>query len=122
MVAQRRTADMREIRVQMRRLDTVDLEQVPSFVKIDVEGAEYRVLRGMLPVLEQWPTKPAILCEIGWGTAHPEWQQELAAFDRLFALGYRATSLAGEPLDVRTLSRTTDVLFVPDTAPGVSGA
>ncbi len=100
--------------ITVRRFDGIGLTAVPTVIKIDVEGAEYLVLRGLLPALERMPTRPVILCEIGWGSEHPNWQQELEAFDRLTLLGYHALTLDGLPLNVRGLTATSDVLFVPE--------
>jgi FkbM family methyltransferase len=119
MVAAKAGATMRPERIAVRRFDglglpDLDPEVVPSFVKVDVEGAEHRVLAGMLGALTTWPSRPVILCEVGWGSGHPDWAAELAVFERLAGLGYRTVDLDRQPLDVTTLERTTDVLFLPD--------
>ncbi|MGA9276629.1 FkbM family methyltransferase [Ilumatobacter sp.] len=113
MVAGRRTSGMAAISIDVRRFDDLALDVVPDVIKIDVEGAEHRVLSGMQRSLETWTPKPTILCEIGWGTNHPDWEAELAAFAMLEKIGYSAHDLEGEPLDVASLSKTTDVLFLP---------
>lgn len=113
LVAEKASADMTTVSIQVRDFASTGITDVPSFVKIDVEGAEHHVLRGLLPALRRWPVRPVILCEIGWGTSHPAWDEELAVIADLLALGYRCTDLAGEPIEVATLTRTTDVLFVP---------
>ena len=104
---------MTPVDITVSRFDELGIADRPDFVKIDVEGAEYRVLEGMLPAIGAWTTRPVILCEIGWGTSHPAWDAELAAFDRLVALGYTATHVDGRPVDLRALDRTTDIIFVP---------
>lgn len=105
---------MSELQIELRRFDGSRLPSPPCFVKIDVEGAEHLVLAGLLPAIRVWgPDRPVILCEVGWGQAHPAWAAELEVFDRLLALGYEARSLDGEPVDLGSLRRTTDVLFVP---------
>lgn len=114
MVKGRTSADMVPVTVAVDTFDGVGVEGTPCLVKIDVEGAEWRVFGGMLAALERWSPRPAILCEIGWGTQHPDWDAELAAFDRLAGLGYTAHDLAGAPVDVTTISHTTDVLFLPE--------
>lgn len=108
-----RGKQMAPVEVEVVRFDGLGLADVPDLVKIDIEGAEHRVLTGMLPALRRWSPRPAILCEVGWGNGHPEWAQELAAFDALVALGYETRLVDGAPVDVRDLRRTTDVLFVP---------
>jgi len=115
MIAERATEGMSPVTIQVRTFDSSDVDDVPSLIKIDVEGAEYLVLRGLLPALTSWTRKPAILCEIGWGReGHPHWEQELEVFDALAALGYRTCDLGGEPVDLRETSKTTDVLFIAD--------
>jgi len=99
--------------IEVARFDGLAITDVPDLVKIDVEGAEYRVLAGMLPSIALWSPLPVILCEVGWGAGHPEWPQELAAFDALKALGYGTTLVNGDEVDVRDLRSTTDVLFIP---------
>ncbi len=113
-VAERAGADMVPVQVRVVPLADTAITDRPSFVKIDVEGAEYRVLAGMLDALESWDPRPAILCEIGWGRErHPAWEAELEVFARLAGLGYTAHDLVGGPVDVTAVDRTTDVLFLP---------
>lgn len=113
MVAEKRTSGMVPISIDVRRFDDLNLGVVPDVIKIDVEGAEHRVLMGMRESLTKWSPPPAILCEIGWGSNHPDWDAELAAFKMLEDLGYTTVGLDGISVDVNDLTRTTDVLFVP---------
>jgi FkbM family methyltransferase len=108
-----RAKDMTPQRITVRRFEGIGLSVVPSVIKIDVEGAEYLVLRGLLPSLRTWEKRPPILCEIGWGVGHPAWQEELAVFGELAHLGYRATTLEGEPVVLEEVNKTCDVLFLP---------
>ncbi|MBK5218448.1 MAG: FkbM family methyltransferase [Thermoleophilia bacterium] len=48
-----------EVEVELRRLDELELE--PSFVKIDVEGAELEVLHGLRETIER--SRPALMLE-----------------------------------------------------------
>jgi hypothetical protein len=50
---------LKEVAVDLRRID--DLELDPSFVKIDVEGAELGVLRGMRDTIER--SRPVLMVE-----------------------------------------------------------
>jgi FkbM family methyltransferase len=110
-----RAQNMTPQRILVRRFDGIGLTVVPSVIKIDVEGAEYLVLRGLLPALRSWDKRPPILCEIGWGaTGHPAWDQELAVFGELLELGYRATTLEGEPVVLEEVNKTCDVMFLPE--------
>jgi FkbM family methyltransferase len=109
-----RAAKMTPQRILVRRFDGIGLTVVPSVIKIDVEGAEYLVLRGLLPAIRSWEKRPPILCEIGWGAqGHPAWDQELAVFAELTELGYRPTTLEGEPVVLEEIDKTCDVLFLP---------
>jgi FkbM family methyltransferase len=112
MVGEKTHQDMTRVSINVRSFESIGVDAVPSFIKIDVEGAEYRVFKGLLPALERWTSRPAILCEIGWGSNHPDWQKELVVFNALKDLGYRVLDLNQEPIDITTLSKTTDVLFV----------
>lgn len=110
-----RAQDMTRRRILVRRFDNIGLTVEPSVIKIDVEGAEYLVLRGLLPALRRWDRRPPIICEIGWGAGgHPAWAEELAMFSELTALGYRATSLDGLPVVLEEISKTCDVMFLPE--------
>lgn len=81
----------------------------PGFVKIDVEGAEWEVFRGMHHELEAWKTQgplPVMAIEIGFGAAtHPHWAEEASEFEWLFAHGYERIHY-----EVPT---TTDVVLRP---------
>ena len=113
MVADKATADMVASQIQVKAFNGAGITDIPSFIKIDVEGAEHRVFAGMIEALASWTKRPVILCAIGWGVNHPQWEEELAAFGDLAALGYRTVTLEGEPVDVTTLQKTSDVLFLP---------
>ncbi|MEM6784139.1 MAG: FkbM family methyltransferase [Bacteroidota bacterium] len=64
----------------------------PTFVKIDVEGNEERVIRGMLDVLARH--RPVVLCEVHYRVAN--FEAFLAA--TVEPLGYTARTLSGEPM------------------------
>lgn len=114
LVAEQTQHDMVQVPIELRAFDASSLERAPSFIKIDVEGAEYRVLEGLWHALESWSPRPLILCEIGWGSGHPDWERELAVLQRLVDdLGYRVESVSGSPVALADIERTTDVLFLP---------
>jgi FkbM family methyltransferase len=113
MIGQHSVEKMKAMPVQVKAFATCGIQDVPSFIKIDVEGAEHLVLNGMFPALSSWEPKPVILCEVGWGPTHPNLAEQMAALEQLEKLGYRATDLVGDPVDVTTLQSTTDVLFLP---------
>ncbi|MFQ5718498.1 MAG: FkbM family methyltransferase [Acidobacteriota bacterium] len=105
--------DMHEVNVAVRRFDATGITAVPDLIKIDVEGAEYKVLRGMANSLRAWQPRPVILCEVAWGRVHPDWEAEVAAFAELAALGYRFVDLDGSPVQIATLTATCDILCLP---------
>lgn len=113
LIAEKSSAAMKPLQIQVRRFDDAGIDVRPQFIKIDVEGAEYLVLRGMMNSLAKWTTKPVILCEIGWGTQHPKWNEELVVFGELERMGYRTCDLRGGAMDVKGITQTTDVLFLP---------
>lgn len=92
-------------------LDGLDLRRPVRFIKLDVEGAEPQVIRGAEATLRE--DRPVILSEL-----HPT-QLERASgatvdefLARMRALGYRAQTLDGTPLDDAP-TEIMSVLFVP---------
>jgi FkbM family methyltransferase len=77
----------------------------PSLVKIDVEGAEYGVLRGMASTLKEHG--PSLMLEI-----HPEWQPAGVIVqmieDLLGASSYRIRVITKETSVTRTICQRTD--------------
>ena len=112
MVAGKRDESMSPLSIALRRFDDLQIP-LPPFVKIDVEGFEYRVLRGMFSSIEHAEKRPLILCEIGWGRNHPDWRDASETFRRLLEIGYKTIDLSGSALDLFSLEKTTDVLFEP---------
>jgi FkbM family methyltransferase len=104
---------MTKIRIQLKSFDACEIEVTPHLIKIDVEGAEYRVLRGMLGSLRKWHNLPIILCEVAGGKSHPAWESEMSVFMEMEEIGYTICDLGGSPIDVAILQETTDVLFIP---------
>jgi len=88
-------------------LDYTGLEKTFDIVKIDTEGYEFKVLSGMHHFLRD--QKPIIICEIGWGVNHPNWDEELEAFEYLYRIGY----VCANKDEIATLQETKDFLFVP---------
>jgi FkbM family methyltransferase len=101
------------ISVRTERLDdTLDDDYVPSFIKIDVEGAEMLVLRGAERTLSRH--HPVLVFEYGSGTQYTSYgtrPDEIWMF--LSELGYRIFDLDGEgPLSVDAFARSTHWNFV----------
>lgn len=93
----------REVNVPARRLDSLCHGAVPDLVKIDVEGAELRVLRGADEIIRRGAT--LFLVELHpW--ADPDGQSspaDVIAF--MGGRGYRALPLAGKTLFVGSVNR-----------------
>lgn len=74
----------------------------PTFVKIDVEGAELSVVRGLESTLRKF--RPTILLEI-----HPLWQPKDSAIEELVALltsiGYKKENESKDKYAIRTFWR-----------------
>ncbi|MBD3390432.1 MAG: FkbM family methyltransferase [Chitinivibrionales bacterium] len=113
LVAEKASSDMAPVQARFKAYTSVALDVKPSFIKIDVEGAEYKVLTGMMPALRTWTPLPTILCEIAWGASHPAWQEEITVLKNVRRLGYTVTDLEGVPVALDTLTETSDLLFVP---------
>jgi hypothetical protein len=72
----------------------------PSFVNIDVEGAEFAVLQGLSGTLREH--RPTVMVEI-----HPEWQPAGSSVDLIHAfkeeLRYRSVEIESDALAIRQL-------------------
>jgi FkbM family methyltransferase len=87
--------EVRQIQVRTERLDDVLPESyVPTLVKIDVEGAEFQVLRGAIRTLERF--QPAVLFEHGVGGADLYGTHSHQVFDLLDGVGLRIFDLEGD--------------------------
>ena len=105
-IADSRTpADAVRITVRALTLDDFvyrDGNPAPNFIKVDVEGAEVRVIRGAERVLRE--ARPVVVVE-AWRS---HWDEVAALMQ---GLGYRWHVLGGEETMVR--AGVADVLFVP---------
>ncbi len=108
-----------QIEVPVRRLDTYirSTGMGPiALIKIDTEGFEYPVLKGLEGYLADPQHRPAIIVEC-MPAAYPSigvTLADLAAYMARFGyLAQRLDDTHGRPLDITTLRSTSDVLFVP---------
>jgi FkbM family methyltransferase len=110
----------KQIEVPVRRLDayirSTGMGPI-ALIKIDAEGFEYPVLKGLEGYLVDPQHRPVIIVECV-PAAYPSIGVTLADFAAYMArFGYRARRLddtRGRPLDITTLRSTSDVLFVPE--------
>ena len=88
----------REIEVPARRLDSLCGTEVPDLVKIDVEGAELRVLKGADGILRRATTRFLVELHPWADPAGQSSPAEVIAY--MASRGYRALPLAGKTLFV----------------------
>lgn len=87
--------NVRKIEVQLERLDDViDPELAVGLVKVDVEGAEVKVLRGAQQLLRRH--RPAVVFEHGSGGADLYGSTSAELYDLLDDCGLRVFDLAGD--------------------------
>lgn len=79
-----------------------------AFIKIDTEGFDYAVLQGLRDFLAGADRLPPILTELLSEDYHPLWDQQHAALEALFALGYTR-------FEESELPKVGDVLLLPET-------
>ncbi len=88
-----------------------------AMMKIDTEGYEYRVLKGLSAHLAATSNRPVLLVEIA-PSAYPLLGTDLRALrDLLAGFGYNAVEVHDHrrPVDIISLTETTNVLFLPST-------
>ena len=107
------------VNVTTRRLDAYLAEKeinTVSLIKIDVEGYEYFVLKGLSGFFERTVRKPPIICEIFTSV----YKNNDFAIDDLINYmadyGYHAYNIYNhrKKVDLRLLQETSDVLFIAD--------
>lgn len=105
------------IEVRTKRLDTYlkqkSIDEV-SLIKIDVEGYEYFVLRGLSSFLKRATRKPPIICEV-FSPAYEKSELSLDEFQVYMRdYGYQAYNIfnSRKRVDIRLLHKITDVVFI----------
>ncbi|MEO8772563.1 MAG: FkbM family methyltransferase [Ferruginibacter sp.] len=82
-----RTEKDTTIEVEVRKLDDIIPADIPvEFIKIDVEGAEFGVLKGAVKILTRW--KPVIIYEQGIGGSDIYGTEPDVFYDFMHSLGY----------------------------------
>jgi FkbM family methyltransferase len=79
------TPEMTEMAVEVRPLDSLEPDYM-DVLKIDVEGSEADVIDGAQQTIQR--LKPVIVMELGWGKSHPQREEQVAAIEWLFSIGY----------------------------------
>ena len=88
---------------------------IPALVKIDVEGSEVSVLRGMTALLSR-PDRPAIILEVSEWSLEEMGYSKAELFRLVTSFGYRATLLTQPVVSIfsgQNLYFQYDVLFEP---------
>ena len=111
------------IQVEVTTLDAYVAEnRIPRLrlVKIDTEGFEFPVLKGFLGYLRSANTPPVLVVEIA-PSAYPRLGSSLAELASFMTdIGYVAHDVTLDHLvDVPSLDRTTDVVFLPRAFGGI---
>jgi len=102
---------IKPVKTNMTTLDSfVDKQKIKKidFLKIDVEGMEHKVIFGAKETIKKF--KPLIHMEVGWGGLHPDWQQQVQAFEFLFENGYKRIDYK----KIQDDKRTVDIFIEPD--------
>lgn len=89
---------------------------VPSLVKVDVEGAEVKVLRGMNDLLGR-PNHPHVILEVSEWSLREMGSSKEELFDIMDNHGYRAILLSAPKLSIfskKNIFFQYDVLFSPN--------
>lgn len=84
-----------------------------ALMKIDAEGFEFPILKGLQNYFETYPDRPAIICEIA-PRAYPLMGSSLGELrDFMTRHGYRAVDLIDgrSPVDLKKITHVEDVLF-----------
>lgn len=95
--------------VALRKIDDVIGERKIHFVKMDIEGSEYRALLGARQTLER--DRPPILIELNEAALQACGSSSRQVKEFLSDLGYRGTLLAGTPITLDQTHVCDECLF-----------
>jgi len=107
-----------EVEVPVTTLDRyLETNPVPNLrlIKIDTEGYEFPVLKGIQQTLKTLAPSPILVVEVA-PAAYPNLGTSLGELaDFMDSLGYRAWDMAiARPVEITELTQTTDVVFIPE--------
>jgi len=92
------------IEVEVRKLDEIIPPDVPiHLIKIDVEGAEFGVIKGAVEILKKW--KPVIIYEQGLGASEIYGTDPKIFYEFLDDLGYRISLMEYYLLEKESLNK-----------------
>jgi len=97
-----------DLYLEQKEIDKVDL------IKVDVEGFEYHVLKGLSSFFEKVSNKPPIICEI-FMPAYRQSRSILEKFEAYMAnYGYQAYNIFNnrKKVEIQLLQETADVIFI----------
>ena len=104
------------ITVPVRRLDNYikehNLNNI-TLIKIDVEGFEFSVLKGLRGFLAETISKPAILCEINLEACALMGYHLKDLFDYMKEFGYSAFDMNNKRIDWSNIKELSNILFKP---------
>jgi FkbM family methyltransferase len=112
------TESSQQVEVSVVRLDDYIREKALDrirLIKVDTEGFEFPVLKGLQGYLDSTSHRPLILCEISPGAYH-SLGSSLDQFDQyLKRYGYRVFNIHDlrQEVDLKTISELSTVLFKP---------
>ena len=75
-------------KINIKKYDDINIG-IPDFIKIDVEGFEYKVLSGMYNTLSIAKKKPIMLIEGLWLNKHPNIIEVRDVYSKILQLGYK---------------------------------
>lgn len=87
--------------------------EAPALIKIDVEGFEYQVIRGMANYFEATAYRPPIICEVSADFAGTSANALRGMADHMTSLGYSAFRLLGsrKAVDLTQIQGFPNLLF-----------
>ncbi len=96
--------NMKKVKLKFKAFDELNIDVGNlKLIKIDTEGAEYKVLGGLRNVIQKY--KPVVFVEFGFGKSHPNYREEIDEFDKLIEMGYTCDR------DYKKVKGTTDLVF-----------
>jgi FkbM family methyltransferase len=104
-----------EVRVQSTE-EYINLYK-PDFLKIDVEGYEFNILKPLVKLISL-DYQPTLLVEVGWGITNPNWTELVTIFQAFYEKGYVFYKIKDFKIpitlsELNNLNQTTDIIFAP---------